>query len=353
MRIPDPRATLLLLMGLALGASCSDSRVRIRGEPSGAEGPIPVTVLTGGDILHQSDTLEGPTAIEVVGDWLVVLDSYADSAVKIFRKDTGDYVRALGREGDGPGEFRGPWSVLPPADSGTLFWVFDLGHRRLSRFDAARLHLQPEKEIHLLTPVTIVDPVWVSADRLVSLTFSESGRLAEFDSAGKLVRYLGEPPKGVVDAPATVLQQAYVGTLLPHPDRSRLAVATRYASQLGVLGLDGVALVQANGPVAFEPRFSIQGDRMASGDDMRFGYVDLAVTRERIYGLYSGRTRAEAPGAASLGIEIHEFDWDGVLLARHGPSGEVISIAVDVGGDFLYVLQGLPAPAILRFPLGR
>lgn len=302
-------------------------------------------------ILHHSDTLQGPAAIEVVGEYLVVLDSYADSAVKVFARASGEYLYSFGRKGEGPGECKGAWSVLPVSSTSSQFWVFDLALRRLTLFDAATADASPVDMIALKVPVTVVDPVWISDDRLVALAFSGAGRLAEFDRFGNHLGSFGSPPGDSTQAPTVVRQQAYVGTLVARPDTALLAIGTRYASLIEGLRPDGTPTFRVHGPRVFAPQYSVRGEDMVSDDAMRFGYVDLAATSKRIYGLYSGRTRAEAPGAAFLGVEVHIFSWSGVLERRLSIDGPAISIAVDEDREHLYVLRELPTPAILRYPL--
>src|SRR5687768_3871507 len=61
---------------------------------------------------------------------LALIDSDTRQIVVASRSGT---LRRIGREGDGPGEFRFPTSLL--AERGTLL-VADIGTRRVSRFDA-------------------------------------------------------------------------------------------------------------------------------------------------------------------------------------------------------------------------
>lgn len=71
------------------------------------------------------------TAIAWLDDsTLALIDSDSRQIVVASRNGT---LRRIGREGDGPGEFRFPTSLL--AEHGTLL-VADIGNRRVSRFDA-------------------------------------------------------------------------------------------------------------------------------------------------------------------------------------------------------------------------
>ena len=108
-------------------------------------------------------------------------------------------------------------------------------------------------------------------------------------------------------------------------------------------------------PYGFEPLYeakkSARTVAMASGDETRFGYLDLATTDSRIYALFSGRTRAE--GRANYGNTVHVFDWDGRLVDVLRLDEFVIALAVDPAGEALYGIRHDPFPAVLEFTVER
>lgn len=304
-------------------------------------------------LLNDSDSLLSPTAIGVLPEHIVILDSGVDPTISILDRESGAILDAWGRGGQGPGEFMAPWSVqLDPTDPST-FWVYDLNQRRLTSYDISRSDRDHTDIVPLRAETTTVGPVW-AGDRLVSLTFSERGRLAFFDAGGDFLRYAGAPPEGATSAPPVVQQQAFVGTVKAHPSGDRVVVGTRYASRIEVLDVQGKVLHHTLGPDPFEPVFQVtsSGTAMTSGEDMRFGYVDIAVTDERIYALYSGRTRAEARGSAFLGVEVHVYTWDGELISVLGLDDvQAIGLALDPLSEELYLLAEIPRPAVYRAAL--
>ncbi len=90
---------------------------------------------------------------------------------------------------------------------------------------------------------------------------------------------------------------------------------------------------------------------MGSGDDLRFGYVDVATTESRVYGLFSGRLRGEYPKAATYAREVHVFDWTGRLETVIHLDSDAIAIAVDERDDTLYTIRHDPLPAIMKYGL--
>lgn len=90
---------------------------------------------------------------------------------------------------------------------------------------------------------------------------------------------------------------------------------------------------------------------MASGNELRFGYVAASATQGFVYGLYSGRSREELPGGAHYGTFVHEYDWEGKLRRVFKLDAYAIGIAVDPEESTLYVSRLYPTPAILRYQL--
>src|SRR6202008_3108331 len=157
------------------------------------------------------------------------------------------------------------------------------------------------------------------------------------------------------NGPPAVVQHAYTGTLMARPDRGRFALLTRHADRVELFRDDGSPLRTVTGPAGFLPVYAVRwraGSRvMASGSDLRFGYIAGSATQRALYGLYSGRSRAELPGGANYGTFVHEYDWEGKLRRVFKLDAYAIGIAVDPEGRTLYASRLYPTPAILRYEL--
>ena len=148
---------------------------------------------------------------------------------------------------------------------------------------------------------------------------------------------------------------AYRGTLKADPLRERLVLANRHAAYIEVFGSDGRTRHRIVGPTPFEPAFEVKvgerGPSMASGEDLRFGYVDVAPTGDRIYALFSGRTRGAYPDRAVYGSTVHVFGWDGALQAIFELDIDAMAITVDEERDRILAVRHLPTPAVVSFDL--
>jgi hypothetical protein len=350
---------ILLLPALAACGNLSASTAAADGPPSLDHASFRPTQLTG-QVLNADDALAMPTCVAVVGGDLVVVDPYADSMIKEIDRSTGVLVREFGRHGEGPGEFEGPWSVDPVPGSSTQFWVYDLMLGRSTLVDLkadfdgeARLG---DRVMRLHATAALMEPIRVG-NHMVSLGFFRHGRVAVLDDHGALLRTVGPTPlperPGI---PAAVRQHAYQSRMKANPSRTRLVIATRHADRLDIYSADGTPLKVAQRPFRFDPVFKVDEHDgkpvFATGENLRFGYLDLATTDRRIYALFSGRTRAGFPGEANYGRFIHVFDWSGRLLRVLELDTPAIAVATDPAGHTLYTVRHKPSPAIMAYALG-
>lgn len=311
--------------------------------------------LIPGQVLNESDVLAAPTDVEVMGEALIIADDFADQPLRILDRGEGEVVRALGRKGAGPREFESAFSidVIDPAGE---FMVHDVMLQRVTRvdlredFDGDRW--VGDRSVQLKAEAMMVETAW-AGDGMVGLGTFPTGRIGHLDTEGRLVRTTGPTPMDDREVPPEVRQQAYQSRLKANPSRTRWAVATRYADRLEIFDDTGRLVAEGERPYAFEPVYESRrsGDvaTMASDGDMRFGYLDITTTDQRIYALFSGRTRAE--GGANYGDIIHVFDWEGRLVDVLQLDARVIAVSVDPSGEALYGVRHNPLPAILAYDL--
>lgn len=347
-----------LLATVALGTTLHSCTLRpgAAGEPELGHDSLKV-VSPPATTLTESSVLAIPTDMAVVGDYLALIDIASDSALHVIDRVQGGLVRSLGRRGDGPGEFNGAWSLDPAKGDGD-FWVFDVALRRLSLVHAdprASTPIARDRLIHFRSASNPTGPVWTRDGTLVSLGFHPSGRLAVYDDGGEEIGLIGHPPGHEGNAPASVLQHAYQATLAPHPDRDRVAVVTRHASQLELWAVDGSANRIVEGPLRVTP--DLESSSKLSSDEFvmrasgRIGYVDIAASDEFVFALFSGRTLRGFKQAASFGRFVHVFDWEGNFLYALRLEGDAIAIAVDRASATLYAVRHDPTPAVDAYSL--
>lgn len=320
---------------------------------------LPKAQAVRGAVLYSGDTLGRPQTIGVVGEWVLVGDVPRPHALHVISRRDGRPLASWGREGKGPGEFEDLWGIQDAG--GREAWLFDSGQGRLTRVDVAALVAGATDPVRrmlaLRSELAPLSALWVADTLLVSAGMFTRGRLAHFDSGGALRRVVGALPNAGQGVPPEVAQHAYSGTLARHPTRPLVAIGTRHADRVEIYDAAGRVVTVGRGPARFEPAFRVQvrgnDPLMASGGDLRFGYVDLTAAGDRLYGLYSGRTRGELPGRANFGDQVHVFDWSGRLVQVLTLDARVLGIAVAAGpgGRTLYATRYDPEPAVLRYDI--
>lgn len=326
-----------------------------------AEAPQEGAPVLVGEVIAAGEYLDLPRQMAVVGDRLVVLDRSAPMA-HVFRAQTGEHLGSFGPKGEGPGEFRSATHVQRALDDPRDVWIFDRSLLRMTRLRFGGDVLPAMQEIVNLHQGAGVylQPVWLSDSTLVVSGIyprHPEGRLLLTDRAGGAVRGIGEAPRhpGGASIPTTVLQHAYEGPLTVRPDRSRFALATRQADRLEIFEADGTPVARVVGSTGFLPVFETreraEGVSMATGDDLRVGYVDISSTDRHIYALFSGKTRGEAGANTFFGREVHVFDWSGELVERLLLDEIAFTMAIAPDGRHLFAVRHDPEPAIARYVL--
>lgn len=344
------RAASLAFAGSCILAGCGD----VGDAPGHTAGPHDAQPLAG-EVIYSSDSLAIPHLLALVGEHLLVTDIGGGASLHVLRD--GRRVAFFGREGRGPGEFSAIRTLQPSAD-GRAVWVYDLGNTRLTLLDldsviAGRGAVR--RTVVLRSDLGPMNAVRLSDSLIVSSGLFTRGRLAFFTGSGSLERVAGALPPAREGVPVTVAQHAYTGTLVPHPHKPLLALATRHSDRVEFYGPDGLLRGIARGPAKFEPVYQVQvrggAPTMASGEDLRFGYVDAAAAGDRVYALYSGVTRGERPGRANFGQQVHVFGWEGTLRRVMQLDQPVLGIAVTNDGQTMYAVRHDPEPAVLRYRL--
>lgn len=331
----------------------------IASDSGGAPSSESISVLRPEGLVHHGgDHLGMPTGLALFDGTLVVVDRFAERSVHVVDLSTGELRGSIGRKGEGPGEFKAAYSIDRAPDADEL-WVFDAGLQRLTRVDLSALDSEggwAKEFVSLRGSARVTNPVHTADGNVLAVGLFAEGRFGIFDRRGEQIEARGPLPEWSEAIPPGVLQHAFTGTIKPDPKRQRFAVGARHAGLLEIFDASGERLARAHVPVEFEPRFTVnvRDDRppsMGSGRDLRFGYVDVATTDSRVYGLFSGRVRGEDPQSAPYAREVHVFDWAGGLEMIINLDTDIIAIAVDERDENLYAIGHDPLPAIIKYEL--
>lgn len=83
----------------------------------------------------------------------------------------------------------------------------------------------------------------------------------------------------------------------------------------------------------------------------RFGFMDIAVTPERIYALYSGKTYARDRQGAFESNRLLEYDWEGNLMQTFNFDAGLAGITYDEDDGLLYGITSDSKMSVVKLKL--
>src|SRR5688572_24165755 len=78
-----------------------------------------------------TEDFSGITGVALVGKHLVVVDRFMSPHLAVIDLGSGLIVHRLGRDGQGPGEFRVPIAAAHRGGESGLLWIYDHSNRRM------------------------------------------------------------------------------------------------------------------------------------------------------------------------------------------------------------------------------
>ncbi len=323
---------------------------------------VPVRPLTG-TLVGSGESYFTPTYVVTRDSLLLVLDRGSERYFSVVSKRTGRVLSRFGTKGDGPGEFRGPFSVHVDTKDSNKLWMFDLNLRRLTSASLGGIPLRSGFPVFSSTTINLplFDILPMSNGTFLGTTLSPDGeRFVQIRADGAVERKIGRtlpPPSNI---PMSVWQNAQRVHMARSPDGSKFVAASRYADRIEIYSASGQLLATCQRHFGFDPVFSKDafgvgagknGPIMGTGPDSRWAYVSVTTSNRRIYAIFSGKTSRGFSSSASMGHVLHVFDWTGRSVGVFRLDNMVISIAVEPDDSQLYAVRHDPEPAIVKYNL--
>lgn len=127
------------------------------------------------------------------------------------------------------------------------------------------------------------------------------------------------------------LAEAYLGRMAVSKSGSNLVLCCRYADQMEIIDLARGGHLIVKGPDVFEPQYEVVNDfggTLSHKREERMGYLDVKITGNSIFLLYSGLPLSARQAG---GQEIREFSLSGEYLGRYLLEDYILSF--DVSDD--------------------
>ena len=282
------------------------------------------------------------------------MDSRALKRIHVIDISNNDYVTNIGAAGKGPGELL---SISSLDVSKEKLWAYDI---TLSKFVSFHLDSLTSPTYTYTTEINFqgkanqnFDPLWIDGGKtMVSTTFSESkNRLIFTNAEGTIIDEkfpMFDPPSDNI--PQTIHNISYQSTLKVKPDHTKVAVVSRYADLLEIYDLENNSMKRIKTHTNFDPIYevmNVDGNAvMGQGEDTRFGHIDVAVSNDKIYTLYSGRTRGE--GRANYADIVCVFDWEGNFITSYKIDNRAIAIELKNNQEFFTIELDTQGKSLLK-----
>ena len=308
-----------------------------------------------GRVFTSSDSLGSPLLIATSERRIYVGDNKATQPLLVFNRNTGEFIMSVGERGQGPHEINYLWAMdfKPGSESG---WLFEFSDRTMHFFDGDSL---TGHSIRLQNTGPPMGPTWIRGDSIASVGMYEDGRLALHGPDGSFGRFIGAHPPGESEVPIPVRQHAYEARVQTNANGSRIAVVSQNTDLIEIYDTEGILHV-IRGPGFDEPVYTLHSDDegdntwLSLDDETIKSYVDVTVTNDLIFALYSGQTMEDIMNSSWVSPPsetVIVFSWSGIPLAVLNIDHGALAISVSSDGLDLYAIYHRPAPMILHYEL--
>ena len=207
----------------------------------------------------------------------------------------------------------------------------------------------PEGEQHLIAVKT--------NDFVISTGFYEEGRYLLYSLAdGSAHYYLSYPDcLDYPDLQEKTKGMVYASSVLRvRPDGQAFVCADMYSGLIDFCrlmpgGIERVKMQRLNYPRVEISETPITLVRYRQ--ENRFGFMDLAVTNQRVYALYSGKTYERDRQGAFECNRLLEYDWEGNLISSFDFDVALTGITYDEEEGLLYGIAGDTEMSLIKLRL--
>lgn len=282
----------------------------------------------------------------------VIVDAQADS---LFRKL--DYTRSrvedMGCRGQGPNEFLFPTALV--RWEGDSIGCWDINRRRYSviRFAAGDA---PSSVWHVFVAQDSLfhyEIYPVCHNHFVAAGIYEDARFAVLDKDGRLLAKIGVPPYRDEDerkVSGIIRSEVYQGRLAVAPSGTRMVHALLHADGIAFYAVDSCGNLRL-----VKERIKSYPDYRKTDGAIKFSapfyYIDAFATERYVYALYSGKSGEEGKANASLGQEVHVYDWEGHPVKKYGLDTGVQKLCVSPDDKRIFAIAFTPNPTLVAFDL--
>jgi len=291
------------------------------------------------------------SSLRVLRNWMLVTDGLMSRHLAIVNLRSGRLEWQVGRHGQGPGEFLGPFWSIPASDEPPAAWVYDFRNRRLTRLPLDQPGRAAEWESRPLDVGVSLTQMIHNSRGLLAAGFFPDYTLLQMDSAGKpLRRIVADPPFSPRDIGhrdgRRLLNHNYLSY---RPAGDRVALAYQFRSRIDFFTAEGDRYGSVEGPRQTRPSWTVRGARFGWNDENEMAFWGVHSTDRYVYALFCG-CRADEDRMPS---RVQVFRWNGDFVTELSLDRPVLEFTVSPDDALLYAAVETPWPAVGEFRLPR
>lgn len=313
------------------------------------------------EVLNIPDIVIGSSGggLQKKGDYLIVLDYKSDSLFHLIDIKAKKYCGMFGKKGQGPGEFNHPQNIQIYGDGQICCYDDSKSEVKKIEIDATGNKIVCSTIMKLKDNWSF-DVIPVSNQTFIANGCFEETMFRIINEKSEVLSAVASYPYGDEDEkkiPCKVRAMAYQGTMRVNK-KGYMSFATTGAKLIYFYRIDGEKLIKLGEVIDSYARYT--PDTHISGSYSVFFdgkypecYMDLAVSDNFIYALYSGRSFKEYKMSCSDAEYIYVYDWSGNLIKLYKLDVPVSRICLDEQNEKLYAIANLPDPALVVFDCGK
>jgi len=273
-----------------------------------------------GQEIDISNDLGRPRYILALDSVLIIIDEEpitSEHKIKVYDINNFNIVDLAGKQGKGPEEILRPEDMNRNLNIKNSFSVYDNPQKKLNIYEFKDGKLNYLNYIFLKAEMPF-SPSLLKHNKVISpgLTINEDKRFYNFNSNGDLTHLSGQILTGKEEhIPYTVHSQASDCVFRVTPDGKRYISALKYTDKIEIMDTTGKLVKRIIGPKDKDPSYKVRMSGsyplMQQLDEQQMYYLDIDVTNNLMYALYSGNNHMDE----YVGKYIQVFDMDGNELA--------------------------------------
>lgn len=284
-------------------------------------------------IINDSSVYSHAWNMLVYDSLLLLVDVNLEDNIYIFNRNTGTFLKSIGKKGAGPGELVNPENFTLDNVNGVLY-VNDYDRKKILQYYLGNImnEMQPTyNEIQLGGDVLncsrinyLKDSFFVSngfKDRLLVLSPSKIElinknvqHLPQLNADNEWYRYLSK-----------------YSTSLAKPDGKKYVTVTSLGAIMEIFSISEDKIELENTDYFYEPIFDLKNGSVLPNEQTIGGFAYLSVTDNYIYATIFGTVNpVKRPHI------IWKFDWKGNPIASYETEHEIVCFTIDEASEQVY-----------------